>query len=125
MVAPPVTVVATLGFVLVRNSNFLPRALMPTGKVLFAENTLTAPRTYINPPKPILANRILAARDPCWPALWISEAATDSGIGQFRVFHHDAAEKRDKENPQRAADHHERDRGPVSVVSSVPATNPP
>ena len=69
MVAPPVTVVATLGLVLVRSSSFLPRALMLTGNVLFAEKTLTAPRRYINPPKPILANRILAALEPCWPAL--------------------------------------------------------
>ena len=68
-VAPPVTVVATFGLVLVRSNSFFPTALMFTGNVLFAENTLTAPSRYMNPPKPMLANRIFAALAPCCPAL--------------------------------------------------------
>src|ERR1017187_368918 len=61
---PPVMVVATFGFVLVRSSNFLPRLPMVTGKVLLGLNTLTAPSRYMKLPNPILANRIFAAVDP-------------------------------------------------------------
>src|SRR5579885_3895913 len=45
------------------------------------QNRLICERKYQNAPNPMLANRILAAFDPCCPALWISEAATDSGKG--------------------------------------------
>ena len=68
-VAPPVMVVATFGFVLVRSSNFFPRSLIFTGKVLLGLKTLTAPSRYMNAPKPMLANRIFAALAPCCPAL--------------------------------------------------------
>ena len=68
-VVPPVTVLVTFGFVLVRNNSFFPKALMLTGNVLLAENMFTAPSRYMSPPKPIFANRIFAAFAPCWPAL--------------------------------------------------------
>ena len=68
-VVPPVMVVATFGFVLVRSSNFLPRLPIVTGNVLLGLKILTAPSRYMKPPKPMFANRIFAAVDPCWPAL--------------------------------------------------------
>src|SRR5215472_17923924 len=78
-VAPPVMVDATFGLVLVRSISLLPRSLIFTANVLLGLKTLIAPSRYMKPPNPILAKRILAAFEPCCPALWISDAATDSG----------------------------------------------
>ena len=67
--APPVTVVATFGFVLVRSSSFLPKSLIFTANVLLGENTFRAPSKNMKAPNPMLAKRILAALAPCCPAL--------------------------------------------------------
>src|SRR5581483_6000921 len=40
-----------------------------TMKSRLGVNRLNCPSRYTSPPKPILENRILAARLPCWPAL--------------------------------------------------------
>ena len=38
------------------------------------------------------------------------------GIRELGIFHHDAAEKGDKEDAESSADQHERDRFPVLVT---------
>ena len=48
---------------------------------MLAENSFISPNRNVPPPIPIAWNSVLAASEPCWPALWISAAAFDSGNG--------------------------------------------
>ena len=64
-------------------------------------------------PTPMAPKSCIAASEPRWPALWISAAATDSGIGQRAVLDHDAAQEGDEEDAQDAAHDHEGARGEV------------
>ena len=63
-------------------TKLFPNSPTLTMKSRLGLNKLNWPSKYTNPPNPIFENSILAALLPCCPALWISDAATDSGKGR-------------------------------------------
>ena len=79
VVSPPVATIGALALRPMRKPFSMAGIFTITVRVY--QNRLICERKYMTAPNPMLANRILAARAPCWPALWISEAATDSGKG--------------------------------------------
>ena len=79
VVRPPVATMGALALRPMRRPFSIAGIFTSTVRVY--QNRLICERKYMTAPNPMLANRILAARAPCWPALWISDAATDSGNG--------------------------------------------
>ena len=111
--------VATLGFVLVRSSSFLPRALMLTGKGVVRGKDVDRAQKIHQSAKAHIGEQNLGRPGALLAGLVDFRGGDGLRKRKFRVFHHDAAEKRDEKNPQRAADHHERDGGPVFIAGQT------
>ncbi len=76
--APPA---AMVGASLLSPSRTKLSLTLPTARVNVFEalKTPASPRSLMSAPTPMAPKSCIAASEPRWPALWISEAATDSG----------------------------------------------